>query len=309
MATWNTAFETTPSGNSAISSGDDNIRELKGAVRERILKEHTMDLSSGLLSEDGYHKQGSAVASYVGTPPATRPDGTNFTTDDEGRLYVKSDERNIAAYDNTLGGFYTLGTPVGMVEACIVSSRTGWLYCNGSVIDKSTNPEYTELVDLLRTVATYAVGGSADQAYLPNLQGAHIRGIDNAGTRDSAGTRLSGDYKSDALKKHTHTTTVDTTGAHTHTTDIGHSHNLFYTLGGVLYKYWAKIWTGIANSTVIGIDNGNQDGYGAATTNAYAGSPTSSSDGDHTHTVTNADAGTIAEAYPKNVALFILIKY
>ncbi len=309
MATWNTSYETTPPGSQAVGAGDDNIRELKGAIRERLTKEHTMDLASGLASEDGFHRPGSAIASYGTSNPSTRPNGTNFTSIDSGRLFVKSDERNIAVYDDTLTSFYTLGSPVGMIAPFPISSRTGWLSCDGSIIDKSTNVNYTELVDLLKTEANYVVSGQPNQAYLPNLQGAFIRGIDNAGTRDSAGTRASGDYKADELKKHTHTDTVDTTGAHTHTTDITHSHNLFYSFGGNLYKFWTNIGEGVWDAGKIAIDTADEDGYGLATTNSYADSPTSSSEGDHTHVVTIADAGTKAEAFPKNVALFYMIKF
>lgn len=99
MAVWNTAFEASPAGADDPSLGDDKFRELKGAIRERIIKEHTMNLSSGLLSEDGWHKMGSGMI-YVGeSAPTTRPDGTtSFSTIDAGRLWLKPSNGQLQYY-------------------------------------------------------------------------------------------------------------------------------------------------------------------------------------------------------------------
>lgn len=100
--TWNTAFEGTPAGSAAPAEGDDRIRELKSATRERIEKEHVMDTGSGLYSEDGWHREGSAIAYYESSAPTNRPDGaTALDTDDAGRLWVDSDDRSSWYWDGT----------------------------------------------------------------------------------------------------------------------------------------------------------------------------------------------------------------
>lgn len=100
--TWNTAFEGTPAGSADPAEGDDRIRELKSATRERIEKEHVMDTGSGLYSEDGWHREGSAIAYYESSAPTNRPDGaTALDTDDAGRLWVDSDDRSSWYWDGT----------------------------------------------------------------------------------------------------------------------------------------------------------------------------------------------------------------
>lgn len=81
------------------------------------------------------------------------------------------------------------------------------VYCNGSVISKTTNPEYTKLVDILKTEA----GGdpvhpfysaSADQATLPDARGRVMRALDPSGTIDPDGaSRNLGDSQSDAMQR------------------------------------------------------------------------------------------------------------
>jgi len=104
MAIWNSAFEATPAGSDSPSQGDDRIRELKQAVRERLIKEHEMDLSSGAAAADGWHAAGSAKV-YVGsTAPTTRPDGaTTLTADDDGRLWLSSSDFQLRAYRHAAG--------------------------------------------------------------------------------------------------------------------------------------------------------------------------------------------------------------
>lgn len=92
MATWNTAFEAVPAGGASPTGGDDAIRDLKGAVRERVIKEHVMDLSGGVAADDGWHREGSAIAYYESSAPTNRPDAaTSLDSDDAGRLWYDTD--------------------------------------------------------------------------------------------------------------------------------------------------------------------------------------------------------------------------
>lgn len=102
MATWNNAFEASPAGGDAPSSGDDKIREVKTAVRERLEKEHKFDLSSGLSGPDGWHKQGSSIDYYQASAPTTRPDGvTALDVNDYGRRWIKSSDLTEYVYTST----------------------------------------------------------------------------------------------------------------------------------------------------------------------------------------------------------------
>lgn len=99
LTTWNAAFEATPAGTDDASQGDDRIVELKGATRERLTKEHVMDLSSGLVASDGWHRSGSARV-YTGTTnPTTKPDGvTALDTNDTGRQFFNTSSSKLYTY-------------------------------------------------------------------------------------------------------------------------------------------------------------------------------------------------------------------
>lgn len=105
MAIWNNTFETKPLGSDSPSQGDDQIRELKLAVRERMYKEHEFDLTSGASSEDGWHVAGSAKV-YVGaSAPTLRPGPLSvpLDADDDGRLWLSSTDFSLRAYRHAAG--------------------------------------------------------------------------------------------------------------------------------------------------------------------------------------------------------------
>jgi hypothetical protein len=81
------------------------------------------------------------------------------------------------------------------------------VYCNGAVIDKSTNTEYTALVNILKAEASGDSGhpfyaASADQATLPDARGRVMRALDPSGTIDPDGAgRDLGDFQEDAMQR------------------------------------------------------------------------------------------------------------
>lgn len=86
--TWSSAYELTPAGDDDPSEGDDRIRETKVATRERLEKEHNMDLSeAGLQPRQGLHKAGSAVAFHQASAPTTR-NGVALAAADAGLVGV-----------------------------------------------------------------------------------------------------------------------------------------------------------------------------------------------------------------------------
>lgn len=99
LVTWNSNFEDNPEGGDSPSYGDDEIRLLKSAIRERFEKEHTMDLTTGTSGSDGWHKNGVAKVYYQATAPTTRPDGTTaLTSADNGRLWIRSTDYRVNFY-------------------------------------------------------------------------------------------------------------------------------------------------------------------------------------------------------------------
>jgi len=98
--------ESSPNDTTAVKDGDDEIRDLRVGTRLRIEKEHIAPAGS---SAGGEHKAGSAVAYYQSSAPTTKPDGsTSLDSDDNGRLWIDSDDQVLYHYVNG-SGFVQVG--------------------------------------------------------------------------------------------------------------------------------------------------------------------------------------------------------
>jgi hypothetical protein len=99
---WTESFEGTPAATDDPSEGDDRIRELKNTTRSIVDKEHVIDHDAGsvpAIAAQGWHREGSAVAYYQSAEPSNRPDGaTSLDTDDDGRLWIDSDDGTMDFY-------------------------------------------------------------------------------------------------------------------------------------------------------------------------------------------------------------------
>ena len=182
--TWSTYYATQPSGSDSPTLGDNSIREVKQAVRERFEKEHTMDLSSGSLAGDGMHVSGSAQIYYTSAAPTVRPDGvTAFAARDAGRVWVDSDAGNLpkvydgAAFSSflrelvriSIQGTLAAGTnvlpPIVFPRGCTIvaaSMRVGSAPSGGScIIDLNKNASGSIFSDATRlTIASSGFANS-----------------------------------------------------------------------------------------------------------------------------------------------------
>ena len=96
---WNTNYENNPENSDGPNFGAAEMRSDRKAVRERLEKEHTMDLLSGAPTSDGYHKPGSSKVYYQADAPTLRPDGvTALTADDNGRKWIRSTDKRLYVY-------------------------------------------------------------------------------------------------------------------------------------------------------------------------------------------------------------------
>jgi microcystin-dependent protein len=158
----------------------------------------------------------------------------------------------------------------------------GWLLCDGSEVSREAHP------DLFAAIGTaWGDGDGAVTFNLPDLRGRFPRGVDhgagrdpNAGSRGaSAGGGNSGDavgtVQSDATARPNSNFTTNTTGNHTH----GHPYR-----------------TGF----------GSSDGVDRVSGNSGSTSPRTSTDGNHSHSVTG---GGDAETRPLNAAVEFIIKH
>jgi hypothetical protein len=101
---WPASFEGLPAGGESLGLGDDRIRNVVKATRERLEHEHVKDMVTGTPAQDGWHRQGSAKCYFQTDPPETRPDGvTALTVEDNGRVWVHSTNYREYVYHHAAG--------------------------------------------------------------------------------------------------------------------------------------------------------------------------------------------------------------
>lgn len=135
--TWNSAFEATPAGSDDAKYGDDKIRELKEAIRERLAHEHGMDLTGGSAATQGWLNLGSAKVYYGASAPTVRPDGvTALTSDDAGRMWVNSSTYAICIYTGTV---WTAVASNNLYTETITGDKTFTAFASDSVVTISNS--------------------------------------------------------------------------------------------------------------------------------------------------------------------------
>jgi hypothetical protein len=297
MAIWDTNFEQRPLGTDSPAQGDDRIRELKAAIRERLEKEHTMDTAGGALVDHGWHKNGSTRV-YVGTTaPENRPDGsTALTAGDNGRLWIHSTTRVVKVWDFSAGATTAdrwveisgalIATATSLATASALMQRDssgrarvadpsndadiankGWvrdfIYPVGSYYTQypnaSSNTDSTEFPTAQRPATLF--GGTWAEQWA--TESVYFR---TRGTLSDSG-RSSG-KQSDQFESHTHTATTASSGSHTHDPSVTNLWGLRTNGAGPLQ----------------GLPGGSQR-------QEYAAGSMFNSAGAHTHTLTTAATG------------------
>ncbi len=117
-----------------------------------------------------------------------------------------------------------LYTPVGSILSYAGTSvPTGWLFCDGSEVSKTT---YSRLFNVIGTL--YGTSSDSSKFVLPNLADRVLVGKTNSNSVGNSGGSSTITLSTDQLPSHTHTGTSDLSGSHTHigTTDLSgvHSH-------------------------------------------------------------------------------------
>jgi len=120
-----------------------------------------------------------------------------------------------------LGRYYegdSFGGVVGQI-GLFLSIKSGWLECDGSLIDYTTNPEYYDLIVYLRSLGTPFIGPGNTNAYLPNAKGRFIIGQDGVTYTPglTGGSATHSHTTGNALGSHSH-------GGATNFFDVNHTH-------------------------------------------------------------------------------------
>lgn len=103
VETWNATFEAEPANSDLVGAGNEAIQELKTAIQERLVQEHSMNLADAApQARHGFHKAGSARVYVASSAPTLLPDGsTALGVNDAGRLWFRTTDSTLWQWDGT----------------------------------------------------------------------------------------------------------------------------------------------------------------------------------------------------------------
>ncbi|MBI9081498.1 MAG: tail fiber protein [Pseudodesulfovibrio sp.] len=217
MTDWNSTFEGVPDDDDNISAGAEDIRNFKLEVRNRIAKDHYMDLA-GTQADHGEHSKVTFHAPLTSNPAPGTEKGALFTKDVDSvaELHFQDEDDNVTQI--TTGGELKVDltgaailNPVGSVTAFLADTPpTGWLECNGAAVSRTT---YSDLLAVISD--DFGVGNGSTTFNLPDFRGYFLRGWDHgagndpdAASRTNRGDGTTGDYigtkQADEFESHDH---------------------------------------------------------------------------------------------------------
>jgi hypothetical protein len=128
--TWNAAYESSPADSDAVSEGAGKIRGVKLDVRERIAKDHYMDVA-GTDADHGEHSQVTFQAPMA-TPSNVANKGFLYTKDVSSKAelhFLDEDDNEIqmtnAGAMNFGDGFFTTKGDIAVATGASVAARLG----------------------------------------------------------------------------------------------------------------------------------------------------------------------------------------
>ena len=157
MATYDATFISKPDGGDNPSTLDNEQRNLRVAIEERMANEHdtyVADGTAGAQVKDWVHKEGSAVAYYESAAPVNQPNAETLAARDAGRLWVDSDDDEIRHWDGSawqtikkISGILTIGGPLITTTAILhvqdqkASNTAGGTFTSGAWRTRVLNTE------------------------------------------------------------------------------------------------------------------------------------------------------------------------
>jgi len=179
VETWD---ETKPAGSRARSLGDDDIREFKAAIRERLATDHNFLADETGVTTIGYH---SKVTLIAGSDPAAVADcGILYTKDVSAKAELHWIDEDGDILQITDGGAFhsRINNPAGLIalwSGAIAAVPADWVFCNGG----SSTPDLRDKFivgakqddgGVAKTNLTGSLTQSGGTATLTGLSGSHI---------------------------------------------------------------------------------------------------------------------------------------
>jgi len=224
IETWD---ESKPAGSRALSLGDDDLREFKRAIRERLAVDHKMVADESGVTTVGYHLQ-STFIDKAGNPIVVSGAGILFSKTVSGVVELcYMDSAGVVSQITTAG---VLNSPADSVQAktgdwmlsSVATARGGW-----------TNVSATYSNKFIRINATPLTTGGVDTHLHSGASHTHAAGTYQADAT-SGGENVGGG--AGASSKWTHTHSVSGTSAAGGTGDTGSSSNVPAYVQAVIFQ-------------------------------------------------------------------------
>lgn len=203
--TWNAAYEASPAAGDLVSEGDDKIRNLKTDVRERLAKDHYMDITG----TDADHGEHSKVTLRTGSAPTLAADKIF--------LYAKDVSAKAELFCMDEDGDEVQLTAGGVMNGTIPSGTKMWFYQDTAPVGWTLDSTPADALLAVKggSAAYDTTGGTQAGTWTPtgHTHGAGTFGVSGTTSAGSSGYG-SGAYNlySMQLYPHTHTFSASVTG-------------------------------------------------------------------------------------------------
>lgn len=166
---WNTNYQNSPEGGNSWGIIDDEIRALKHGLRERFLKLFNFPLDDQDMQM--VPKPGIAMAFIQTDPPTQRPDGTLFTEEDEGRIWIKNKYSGSPSSTRPIGKYFLQWDSVGDTYNWIKDPSMSHLGALEMTTTSFTNPSGSDPYNSGTRPGWVIADGSSVISGLPNPLG------------------------------------------------------------------------------------------------------------------------------------------
>ena len=187
----NTWDETAPAGSRALSLGDDDIRQLKLDLRERLAIDHKLVQNEAGVITIGYHLPLHLIDN-TSNPAAVAGTGVLFSKTIAGQIELFYLDANSNVTQLTSGGVLldtVLARPGNWMLSSVTAVRTGW-----------TNVSATYSNKFMRINATPLTTGGVDTH--THTEAAHTHGSGSLTTDSQTGTGAAGSGVSGGTHSH-----------------------------------------------------------------------------------------------------------
>jgi hypothetical protein len=176
--TWDAANEAAPGATDLVSGGDDAIRNLKTDIRERIAKDHYMDIA-GTDADHGEHQK-ITFQSQIAKPAAVANKGFLYIKDVSAKAELHWEDEDGHELALTSAGAVVAGSCTGNAATAtkLATPRT----INGTNFDGSANIAVVPRVLAEASTATPSINVDAYDAYSLTALAAAITSVTITGT-------------------------------------------------------------------------------------------------------------------------------